>query len=957
MKLKLPTGYEFSSAASLLEKAPREYYGEMGINIKTRRWTKNGRVNGNYKIGQRHEWSSEINLPEWTPITITGHLNPNLKHFQAHNTLSYNGKSYSIDGQFTHRGTGAAFNTRASAEVTYPGKRHGASFEVSRRNQDFTSNFEIKLAENVAVTFSSQITAVASSPKLQARFEWPENFVALNVMGKYETQGWLTSTNDLEGSIKFTSSIQRFEELTGSFRVDRSHHTDKATAEISWAPNQKIAGEFLLEKTRVTINATTPFSGYQTMKFTSQYLLRGKSLTHNTKVQWENNHVTFALTGEANNLPALTGKATLTTSFRGYESIIVNLKNSVAGGKYQTSADVTWARGQQIAIVLNMNHASSGWAITNNGDLTIRTPFRRFQINKYAWSHENNDKSWKCHHEVEAYGQKYAFDLEGAVQMTRAIRKVTGKTSFSSLHEGYKNFGINMEYQHDPRGIHSIAKANAFLEDKSITYEHELKYLPDMALLKAKITTPFQKYETFGIDFNNRRDGKTYTAANEIDLARIGKINLGGAFTLDGYLLDANLRLTTPCPYMERVSMAIKNTKSNDGTWVTRGDIDYSPDKSYSAESRFGPKKFELDINTPHEYMRTMKFLSSYNGIARNFQVTSELQHNKFRNGKMTLSFSADTLDFSRTVQSQIAIRTPFADFSNFKASIRHAYENAERCLTTGSYELNRNRGSLNIQVNKRSWGDFTTKTELTYISNKKIILETQVSTDPSILVSASLQTPFQNAQQLSFKITEEGPIDNMKAGLEIKYAPRQTIAFNTNLKFSDNQISAQARLTTPFSALERAVVSLEHNGQPRKFGTEAAVEWNDKRIATITAFELNNANLKFSSSLETPFRSLNQASIKIEHSGRWTDFTNNAALNYNGQEITVSSEFKKDGLTGKFDLRTPYEALQSLCSQLPAHEQDHQKWKRLVQHRIRRVQWTAIRRRIRMGLGNQDSN
>ena len=94
----------------------------------------------------------------------------------------------------------------------------------------------------------------------------------------------------------------------------------------------------------------------------------------------------------------------------------------VTGDRYQTTADVSWARGQQIAVSGSMTHQrGSGYSLSNSGEATLTTPWRGYRSSKLTWRHSNDDgTTWTCHHELEMDGgKKYVVDIDGRKQVTR----------------------------------------------------------------------------------------------------------------------------------------------------------------------------------------------------------------------------------------------------------------------------------------------------------------------------------------------------------------------------------------------------------------------------------------------------------------------------------------------------------------------------------------------------------
>lgn len=383
-RLKYP-GREMSITESLTERAPREYYNN--FNIQVQRGVQ-ANIISTYKMLARHEMTNEINIPNMEPIRLNGHLSPNLKNMQARVDVGYRGKTYLADASWQHRGTLSAFNTRASAELGFAGYTAGVSGEVSRRDMEFTGSVEAKLNQDKRIAVSAQVTASLMTPKFMTRVEWPQNFVQLAGSGKYEHRGWYSTTNDLEGSLRLTSSLSQFEDLSISFVHDQSASNFKTNGEVSWAANKKISGELSADKTKATFTVTTPYDGYRSVKAETTYSSRGLSGNFNAKVEWDNRQMTLLLTGDANQPSRLiSARIQFISPFNGFEQLSANFRHTGNGPTYQTTADVSWARGRQVSLAINMNHQRNGYTLTNRGDIVISTPFNGYRSNKLSWNH------------------------------------------------------------------------------------------------------------------------------------------------------------------------------------------------------------------------------------------------------------------------------------------------------------------------------------------------------------------------------------------------------------------------------------------------------------------------------------------------------------------------------------------------------------------------------------------
>lgn len=916
-RLRYP-GREMILTEMLTERAPREYQNV--LNVQVQRGT-TARVVSTYKMLPRHEFTNDINVPNMDPIRLNGHLNPTLRNMEARLDLGFRGKTYLVDASWQHRGTINAFNTRANAELAYAGYTAGLSTEVSRRDQEFSGNVEAKLNQDKKITISGQVTASLMTPKLMARVEWPQNFVQITGTGKYEHRGWYSTTNDLEGTIKMTSSLRGLEELGMSFIHDQTANSFKTNGEVSWAANQKITGELSMDGGKMTLTLTTPFQGYQTVKVDSTYSRRGLSGAVNTKVQWDRKQMTMQLSGDANQPSRMMfGNMQFSSPFNGFEQLSATLRHTGSGGTYQTNAVVSWARGQQVSVAMNMAHQVTGSVTSNRGDLTVSTPFRTFRTGKVTWNHEHSPDTWKCHHEVEADTRKFVVDIDAAHQLTRATRRVTMKASFQcpQLADWLQNAAINVDYQHDMRAWRSVGKADAQWGRYAFGLEHDINIDPYRAIvIKAKVTTPFPGFEQLGIGLNNQRTSNGWTTNNELVMGSNGKATLDGSLNYNGYSFDGMIRMTTPIRSLERIVANVRNTQQQDGVWATHVDLQYAPEKMIALDGKLGwenRKTLEFEASSPCPYLRQMKFTAGYSGTLRSFQAATELQHNMIGRDKIMASVSANTMN-TRNMNGQVTIRTPFTKLSVFKVEARHIRDTEEHMATTASWELNRYKGSLLHDLSARSWVDFDMRQDIEYINNRKIETTASFRLDPKIVVTASFKSPFESARMASFAFNQEGPLDNFKISSEVTYNRVNKIVTNMEFALTDQSLRTFFRLTTPFSAVDRVAVNINLTGRPMQFNLDSSFELNTDKITKTLEFQLDRQTLRVVGRLETPARGLRTITYTVNHSGNWRDFNNNFLLNCDGQEITASSEFKIDGPSGKFELRTPYSALSSVIA------------------------------------------
>jgi hypothetical protein len=840
---------------TLIEKTPREFHNTLNVAGHGR----SVRAISTYKMGQRHELTTDVQATGLEPLSIKGHLNPNAKNMQARAEVKYGQSEYMTDLSWLHRGTASGFNSRAGLEVGYPNRNYGVSGEVTKRNQDYSATVEAMGGPSRKISFTGQVTATPSAPKAELRFEWPGNFVAVSGVAKYETQGWLQTTNDLDASLKVTSSLQGLEEVGASVKIDVSPDAFKSNGEVVWATNRKITGDFSYDKTKAALNLVTPFQGYRTIKADSTYQLRGRTLTSTTRLQWESNQI------------SVTGSAT-----------------TQRGGTY---------------------------SLMSNGDVTVTTPWRGYRQSKLSWKHENDEGTkWTCHHELELDGgRKYVLDVDGSRKIVPGRSCITNlKSTFTSPIQNWEQLGLNWESNHEYRTIRSQGVGSVTWGGRNtISIEHNVDIQPYTTLVAmAKITTPFRGYEAMGLTMDNRlnRRSNEYTLTNEIALGDPrSKVNLDGTLSFNGPTFNSGIRLTTPHPRFQRMVANLRNGRQQDGSWALHGDLEYAADKTFTVDGKLSMDRtygLEVSMTSPYEYMRTMNAKAVATARSpKSFQATVELAHNMMRD-KLKFETAVD-VESIRSPRLSASLQTPFRELRSAKLSLSHAYETSEKCQTTASYEFNDYRGKLTHEQTIRSSTDFEGKTRVEYLNGKAITLDHKMALNGRrSVITAALTTPFPEARSVNVNMNIDGPPDNFRATAQVMYNQEKIDAsLDHALNAETGAIKSSLRITSPYESFRRFVASIDQSGTgivtkgPNwRVDTEWNVELNDQKWWAKRDFQMDNGAVKLNVKLESPYESMRKAEFNLEHtpkSGRsGNGWANSATCEVNGKRYSGESEY-----------------------------------------------------------------
>jgi len=548
--------------------------------------------------------------------------------------------------------------------------------------------------------------------------------------------------------------------------------------------------------------------------------------------------------------------------------------------------------------------------------MTVTTPFGGYQMSKLRWNHENTAGTWKCHHELDVRSRRFVVDLDASHRLTRAQRRLSTTFTFqtpANVADWLQNVNAVVEYQHDRHALKSSGRTNFQWGRYAFGHEHDVDIQPYTAIVAtAKVTTPFAGYEQLGVGLNNRRTGNAWRANNEVLMGPVGNATLDGSLNYNGYDFNGMIRVTTPVRHLESIVVNVRNGQQRDNSWASHADLQYAAGKTLSLDSKLSlgaQRMIELEVSTPFEFLRLMKFKSGCSGVWRSLQASAELEHNKLRD-KITATMSVDTNNLQR-MNGRLTIRTPFEEFSLLTVNARHVQDSQSRRTTTVSWQMNRYQGSLLHDVTGTSWVDFDSRYELEYLNNRKIELTSSLHVEPRIVASATLRSPCEHAREISFSFSQEGPLDNFKITSELSYNSKR---ITTNMEFAlrDDSLRTLFRLTTPFNAVDRVAFDVSLTGRLKRFNLQSSLEFNNHTITKTLEFRLRQNSLTMNGNLATPFRPLRSLTYSLSHNGEWRNFRNNLAVTYNGQEITAGSEFSLAPYRMKLELRTPWRALRS---------------------------------------------
>ncbi|ELU04621.1 hypothetical protein CAPTEDRAFT_222921 [Capitella teleta] len=898
-KLLYP-GREMAWTQSIEEKNPKEYHHNLDIQLQK---YENVRLESVYKMTPIHDLSATLTIPDFEPMSLNARLNPDLSNLMTHIDTTFLGNTYLVEVSNILRGNYAPnFSIKNGLSLQWPGRQIDAKTQVSRRAQVLSVSGETSWEADSKVTVNGQMTMDKQTPAMQMKVTWPQNFASVEFEGVYQEQEWYTTNNDMQAKVRFTSGFPGFEDLSASIEHDLTTKGVKTEVEASWDSNKKVNVEFILKKLigfkqiESILKIGTPFVGYRMFKGELAYNLGANTFESTTKAQWENRVSQLEFNGEISLTPQrlISGVMTFTSPYNGFESITATLRHTDNGRTFNSNFETQWSPSQRISTQFQMTHFRRGYEMKNNGEMVITTPFHGYRQSKLTWNHENDENKVKHHIELECDSNKSLFDLDAMHRLSRSKRSWEVKTILQTPLSYAKDLRMNLAHSNDLNSWENI-KSDGSLQwarGQSISYEHEIDAAPGKLNMKSKFLSPFT--EVITLDMTNQIQERFYGLTNELSYGSNKKIVFESSGSYQETIMRATAQITTPFPYLKKVALTQVTKKEND-IWIATTDFEYAPEQVIQVIGQLGMdsiKMGSLALKTPFEYARDVYFGTKFDGHGRDFECTTELEHNMLGQ-KMSLFVKMDTANLKK-IRSTIDFQSPFDVLRFVKGSFVHFRNNGGKIQNKLSIQTPQYQGQIDNNMRIRGWQMHSTNTEIEYFNGQKIEISHEFSVGSTVEGKVTLKTPFDGARVMSLNFEHEGQATDFKTTGVVNYNG-YIVNGEYAFKLEGTNMASSAKIETSYNLIS---IDFTHSGDYRQFSNNLNINFNGKLMTGSTEFNLNNMEPTGRISIATPYYILKSMNMNFEHTGRnWRNFENNGAFEYNGGRYTAGSEFK---LTGK---------------------------------------------------------
>jgi hypothetical protein len=608
-------------------------------------------------------------------------------------------------------------------------------------------------------------------------------------------------------------------------------------------------------------------------------------------------------------------KVKLTTPYASVREIGLGLNNRLHGSGWTANNELVM--GSHGRIGLDGNYNRNGYSI--NAGVSLTTPYSGMErLSGSLRNQKQRDGVWNSHADLQYSGKQVSVDGKLGVDSPQKIVEI----NIQSPYEYVQQVRASAGYTGSARNFQASAEvAHNKLADKiAASMTADTSNTDNMNVLLT-VSSPFREMSLLSVGGRHVRDSpyhSTSTANWQLNRHR------GSAL--------ADLR-------------RLQGPTEIDG----RFEIEYRPGQKIELTTSLQTRPkivATATLKTPFDDVRL--FTASFNqeGSLENLRVSAEISHNDV-NRYTSFVEAAVGRD---SIRSSFRLSTPHRQVSSVSATFNVA-GNPGKFSADAAIQLN-NRGiakTLNFEVNARR---------------------------PSLTITGTLDTPFDEARRLSYSISHNGPASefnnnlqftlngaettassefrlsgpNVKFDLRTPYPAVSQLSFSHTTKpgrsFAGWQNTASARIGrqtyTAGSEMgwrgqelrvnaevripEEYSINLVHNAESASnFNSELIIKMDDKQIKKSASLQLGPYNsIDFNASAETPFEGFehwsatfkNQPVPPAGYRAQASITTPLRAFPRASADFTFSKT-DRDGLATSLTVDLPFEAVRRLQASL----------------------------------------
>ena len=696
------------------------------------------------------------------------------------------------------------------------------------------------------------------------------------------------NTGTILGKVSLTTPFRNYENLQASFNHEGRLNNFKSSGEVIYGRNQKIQASAMFRNGRSLVakgSLKTPFHQMRDLDVTLKHA--GSLMNFKTEAEAKYNREAYQATAEFNGENTVSGKATLRTPIRNFENMALsfehegNLNNFKCSGKVQLSPRRSIVGGIEF---------SNGDSITGKASLT--TPFAGFEAMSASFNHRGNLNRFRSSAEINYPSNK---KISGSVQMNRASGSASLSTPyFKDMSASFNHQGSLRNFQSDAEATYGSQKISAAVElntERNIVGKLSMKTpfyrFEDMALninhrgnmrnfhvdavatygskrisgvvelnternIKGKLSlqTPFYNVEDMTLNINHEGSLRNFKADAE---ATYGRQKFSGAVELNTESnIMAKLSLKTPFYNFEDMALNI-NHQGSLRNFKVNGEAIYGSEK-FSMEAELnteGNIVGKLSVKTP--FSEDMTLNVQHQGSLRRFNSQASFQYSP----RDKIEAVANFANYGTTVTGKLIVKTPFRNFQKNIVTYRH--EGSMEDFKASSSIDNSLSGKYQVDVEYKAPGGIPSQGSVTY------------------------NCPNHAEKKISFTNARKG--DKYVSSGIYSWASNKQVRINTQLgvrgDWYNMAADGEVKMTTPYPYARNIRLAVNHQHANMRFLKHSIqFDKNNQKQLDMDVDLRNDAQITGSAKMRVPYPMAADFDVRNTNS----EFTGNAKLNWNTQ-------------------------------------------------------------------------
>ncbi|VDI44373.1 Hypothetical predicted protein [Mytilus galloprovincialis] len=500
--------------------------------------------------------------------------------------------------------------------------------------------------------------------------------------------------------------------------------------------------------------------------------------------------------------------------------------------QYQNSMDITWQKSNKIGILVNLDKPFN--ANKFHGIVTVKTPFKGFQMSSVEVDHEYNGKV-KSMLKTELNNEKVKVDINYSNEDQDVNGVISVKSSLSSLRTASVSFHHKTT---DNKYQNALAMEH---NGKVYQYEGQMNHRFTKGGLKNKGKIVFNLP-------NNKYDANWDHSITSNELISKMQSNINGK----SYELDVNGR------------QAIT---------LSEGGV------SFNLKIK-SPLMDDILLRVDHQHRPSLIDSSATVSINSNVMMSGHVDYKREAGKVMSKqSFKMSDIAFETSIISEYA-RFPMSGQINMKLN-----DNEIDASGTFDRQQNSQNGKLKfrspftkpivLSIDRAIDGEQIISSSIEYGKTEVIAMENRFRWDNTKIVKISVVTPIESVRKFETLLKFDGGITAFKTVASLEIEPTFRPIQMTSEWNSVNGLNGKIRLETPFQQIPYSQISLVSKPTSRMTSSDLVIEYLPRReIIMKSSYMVQKDHVEGSLDIKTPFHDMQTMSASVKH------VTRNNALN-----------------------------------------------------------------------------